>query len=292
MKLRKRRNYRNEPRLKGQTFNKIIPHIITVSAMCVGLTAIRFGLDGKWEFAVIAIVIAGVLDALDGRMARLLNVSSEFGAILDSLSDFICFGVAPALVLFFWSLHELGGIGWGLVLFFPVCCSLRLARFNSMDGKLPPYAYNYFTGVPAPAGAGLSLLPMVLSFGFGFNLAIYPLVPGVWIAIVSLLMVSQVPTYSFKAIKVPNRFVLPLLVIIGLLFAGFSGQPWSTLTVCMIAYMASFPLSVRSFTRLKMEAERLHDTQLNTISPIRNNDENKDDNDLSGGQGPSSLRTV
>lgn len=278
MKLGRRRKNRRTPRLKGQAINKIIPHIITVSAMCVGLTAVRFGLDGKWEFAVIAIVIAGILDALDGRMARLLNVTSEFGAILDSLSDFVCFGVAPAMVLFFWSLQELGGFGWGLALFFPVCCALRLARFNSMLGKLPPYAYNYFTGVPAPAGAGLSLLPMVVSFGFGLDLAAYPAVPGVWIVLVALLMVSHLPTYSFKAIKVPNRFVLPLLVVIGLLFAGVAGRPWDTLTLCMIAYMASFPFSVRSFNRLKAEAEHMHGlTPQSEESPSEKDEAESDD---------------
>ena len=252
------RKFRRTPRLKGQAINKIIPHMITVSAMCVGLTAVRFGLDAKWEYAVVAIIVAGILDALDGRMARLLNVTSEFGAILDSLSDFVCFGVAPAVVLFSWSLHELGGVGWGLVLFFTVCCSLRLARFNSMLGKLPPYAYNYFTGVPAPAAAGLSVLPMVISFGFTPDLAVFPVLAGVWIIVVALLMVSHLPTYSFKAIKVPNKLVLPLLLIIGLLFAGLAGRPWGTLTFCMIIYMASFPLSVRSFNRLKLEAEHLH----------------------------------
>ncbi|MDP6058010.1 MAG: phosphatidylcholine/phosphatidylserine synthase [Pirellulaceae bacterium] len=294
MKLPRRRKVRRTPRLKGQAINRIIPHIITVSAMCVGLTAVRFGLDGKWEFAVIAIVIAGILDALDGRMARLLNVTSEFGAILDSLSDFVCFGVAPAMVLFFWSLQELGGFGWGLALFFPVCCALRLARFNSMLGKLPPYAYNYFTGVPAPAGAGLSLLPMVVSFVFGFDLAAYPAVPGIWIVVVALLMVSHLPTYSFKAIKVPNRLVLPLLVMIGLLFAGAAGRPWGALTLCMIAYMASFPFSVRSFNRLKAEAEHMHGlpSQPSEVSSQEDEADDGAEDDKSDDHRRSNLRSV
>ena len=294
MKLGRRRQIRRTPRLKGQAISKIIPHIITVSAMCVGLTAIRFGLDGKWEFAVVAIVIAGILDALDGRMARLLNVTSEFGAILDSLSDFLCFGIAPAMVLFFWSLQELGGFGWGLALFFPVCCALRLARFNSMSGKLPPYAYNYFTGVPAPAGAGLSLLPMVVSIGFGVDLAAYPAVSGIWIALVALLMVSHLPTYSFKAIKIPNRLVLPLLVTIGLLFAGAAGRPWGTLTLCMIAYMTSFPFSIRSFNRLKAEAEHMHGRPSDPAEPSSAKDQKDDgpDDDESGDQRRPDLRSV
>ncbi len=150
---RRLRGTRRLPRLKGLTVGKLIPNLITVSAVCAGLTGIRFAVDGRWEHAVIAIIVAAILDALDGRMARILNASSEFGAQLDSLSDIVSFGVAPALVLYFWSLQTAGGIGWAVTLFFIVCCGLRLARFNSMLGKLPPYAYNYFTGVPAPAGA-------------------------------------------------------------------------------------------------------------------------------------------
>jgi CDP-diacylglycerol--serine O-phosphatidyltransferase len=293
MKLRGKRKHRRTPRFKGQTINKMIPHIITVSAMCVGLTAIRFGLDGKWEFAVGAIVIAGALDALDGRMARLLNVTSEFGAVLDSLSDFVCFGVAPAMVVFFWSLQELGGVGWGLALFFPVCCALRLARFNSMDGKLPPYAYNYFAGAPAPAGAGLCLLPMILSFAFGFDLATYPIVPAVWITLVAVLMVGQVPTYSFKSIKVPNRFLLPFLVIMGLLFAGIAGRPWETLTLCLVAYMASFPFSVHTFGRLKVEAEHLHSLQSEIAAVAPDEDDGEEGGDDSSDRRRSTnLRTV
>ena len=292
MKLVRRQKLRRTPRFKGQTINKMIPHIITVSAMCVGLTAIRFGLDGEWEFAVGAIVIAGALDALDGRMARLLNVTSEFGAVLDSLSDFVCFGVAPAMVLFFWSLQELGGVGWGLTLFFPVCCALRLARFNSMDGKLPPYAYNYFSGAPAPAGAGLCLLPMILSFAFHLELAIYPFLPAVWISLVALLMVSQIPTYSFKSIKIPNRFVLPFFVILGLMFAGIAGRPWETLTFCLVAYMVSFLFSVRSFHKLKSEAERLHESQSETVTPVTNEDEGHGNDGISDRRPPTNLRSV
>ena len=292
MKLARRQKLRRTPRFKGQTINKMIPHIITVSAMCVGLTAIRFGLDGEWEFAVGAIVIAGALDALDGRMARLLNVTSEFGAVLDSLSDFVCFGVAPAMVLFFWSLQELGGVGWGLTLFFPVCCALRLARFNSMDGKLPPYAYNYFSGAPAPAGAGLCLLPMILSFAFHLDLAIYPFVPAIWISLVALLMVSQIPTYSFKSIKIPNRFVLPFFVILGLMFAGIAGRPWETLMFCLVAYMVSFPFSVRSFHKLKSEAERLHASQSETVTPVANEGEGQGNDGISGRRHSTNLRSV
>ena len=163
----KRRRFRRVPRLKGQTVSKMIPNIITVGALSAGFTAIRFAFDGKWEFAVVAILVAAILDALDGRMARLLKSASDFGAELDSLSDVIAFGVAPAVVIYVWALSSVDGPGWIAALFFVVCAALRLARFNTTLGKLPPYAYNYFTGVPAPAGAGLAILPLVVSFEAG-----------------------------------------------------------------------------------------------------------------------------
>ncbi|MCK5276638.1 MAG: CDP-alcohol phosphatidyltransferase family protein, partial [Alphaproteobacteria bacterium] len=143
----RRKSRRGVPRFKGLSISKLIPNMITVGATCAGLTGVRFAIDEKWEFAVVAIIVAGVLDALDGRMARLLNSASDFGAELDSLSDFVSFGVSPALILYFWSLSSLGGIGWAVCLFLAICCGLRLARFNTNIGKLPPYAYNYFTGV-------------------------------------------------------------------------------------------------------------------------------------------------
>ena len=136
------------PRIPGLSINKLIPNILTMLALCAGLTSIRFAVHGMWKEAVIATVLAAILDGLDGRVARLLQGTSKFGAELDSLSDFVSFGVAPAMVLYFWVMREAGGFGWALVLLFSVCCALRLARFNTMIGEpdLPPYAYNFFTG--------------------------------------------------------------------------------------------------------------------------------------------------
>jgi len=145
---------RKIPRLKGMTVARLIPNMITVASTCAGLTGIRYALEARWEFAVAAILVAALLDALDGRMARLLRATSDFGAQLDSLSDFVAFGVSPALIVWLWSLSTLGGPGWGIALFFAVCCGLRLARFNSRLDTLPPYAYNYFQGVPAPCSVG------------------------------------------------------------------------------------------------------------------------------------------
>lgn len=256
---RRARGARRIPRLKGLTVGKLVPNLITVSAACAGLTAIRFAVESRWDYAVAAIIVAAILDALDGRMARILNASSEFGAQLDSLSDIVSFGVAPAMVIYFWSLQTAGGIGWAVTLFFIVCCGLRLARFNSMLGKLPPYAYNYFTGVPAPAGALMSLVPIVIVLAFDFEIFRDPIVPGIWSVIMAGLMVSQVPTYSFKRFKVPQPYVLPLFVLVGLMVAGLAGRPWMVLTLVALMYLMTFPFSIRSFHRLKAEAERLHE---------------------------------
>ena len=257
----KRRSRRQTPRLKGLSINRLIPNIVTVSATCAGLTSIRFAVDQQWEYAVTALILAAILDALDGRMARMLKAESDFGAQLDSLSDFVSFGVAPAFVMYFWSLQSSGGLGWGVAVFFIVCCGLRLARFNSMIGKLPPYAYNYFTGVPAPAGALFSLLPLVIGFSGGAEFLVHPGVVGPWLLLMAVMMVSPIPTYSFKRLKVPRRYVVPVLIIVGVIMAGLAEYPWKTLTVCAFIYFGSIPFSVRSFMHLKREAERLHDEE-------------------------------
>ena len=245
------------PRIPGLSINRLIPNILTLLALCAGLTSIRFGLHGAWQHAVLAIILAGILDGLDGRVARLLQGTSKFGAELDSLSDFVSFGVAPAMVLYFWTMQGAGGLGWAMVLLYTVCCGLRLARFNTMLGQadLPPYAYNFFTGVPAPAAAGVVLLPMVASFEFGSGFFDRPTVVSVFLLGVSFLMVSTIPTFSFKKVRIPNAWVLPMLLIIGLLAAFLVTEPWKTLAVVGFAYVGMIPLSVRSFRRLKAQAE-------------------------------------
>jgi CDP-diacylglycerol--serine O-phosphatidyltransferase len=255
---RYRRRSRRLPRLKGLSVGKLVPNFITVSALCAGLTGIRFAIEGRWDYAVAAIFLAAILDALDGRMARMLNASSEFGAQLDSLADIVSFGVAPAMVLYFWTLQDAGGVGWAVTLFFIVCCALRLARFNAMDGKLPPYAFNYFTGIPAPAGALMALLPVVIVLGFDIQAFSHPAVAGTWTVIMASMMVGRVPTYSFKRIRVPQVYVLPLLVCVGVLLAALASFPWKILTAVAVLYLLTLPLSVRSYALLKAEAERLH----------------------------------
>lgn len=239
-------------RLKDLSFNKLIPNILTVLALCAGLTAIRFGLQGRFEQAVVAIVLAAILDALDGRIARMLGGSTKFGAEMDSLSDVICFGVAPAVLLYQWVMNTAGSIGWALVLLYCVCCALRLARFNTRLGlsELPPWAYRFFTGVPAPAAAGVVLTPMMVSFELGSGIFSHVFVNALVIVSVSALMVSQVPTYSGKSIRVPHRYVLPLLLLVGLLAAFLVGAPWATLTAVSLAYVSSIPFSYLEFRRL------------------------------------------
>ncbi len=257
--FRRRRRHPRPPRITGRSINRMIPNILTLLALCAGLTSIRFGLHAKWEMAVSAIMLAAVFDGLDGRVARLLQGTSKFGAELDSLSDFVSFGVAPAMLLYFWTMQQAGGLGWALVLLFSVCCALRLARFNTMLGEpdLPPYAYNFFTGVPAPAAAGLVLMPMVVSFEIGNGVFDRPPVVAVFLLGVSFLMVSKVPTFSGKKMRVPHRWVLPLLLLVGLFAAFLVSEPWLTLAGIGLLYFAMIPVSVRAFRRLKEQAEHV-----------------------------------
>ncbi len=244
--------HKPRPRLSALPFNRLIPNILTVTALCAGLTAILYGVQGKWQWAVAAVAVAALLDALDGRVARLLGGSTRFGAELDSLSDFISFGVAPAILVFQWTLHDLRGAGWVVALVFAVCAALRLARFNTrLDATdQPVWAANFFTGVPAPAGGGLALLPMILSFEFGESLFRLPVLNAVMVVLVAYLMISRFPTYSFKRIRVPQRFVVLLLLVFGLLAALVATAPWLTLSVILIVYLGILPLSLRAHRRL------------------------------------------
>lgn len=270
----KRRKFRRVPQFKGQSLSKLIPNLITVGATCSGLTGIKFALDEKWEYAIFAIAVAGVLDLLDGGMARLLKSASEFGAELDSLSDFAAFGVSPALIMYFWTLESLGRFGWAVALFLVICCGLRLARFNTNLGKLPPYAYNYFTGVPAPMAAGLAILPLIAATALEVDFLREPAAVAVWTVAVALLMVSQLPTYSVKQVKIPQAAIFPVLVAFGVFLALLTVFPWWTLTAVGAIYLLSFPFSVRSYLRLKAEAERMQDE--------RDEEEDSDEGDGSG----------
>jgi CDP-diacylglycerol--serine O-phosphatidyltransferase len=213
-------------------------------------------MGGNFEGAVFAIIAAGIFDGLDGRMARLLKATSSFGAELDSLSDFVSFGVAPAAVLYLWTMSELHVLGWVIVLFFAVCCALRLARFNAgTTAEVTSYAAPFFSGAPAPAGAGLVMIPMFLSFEWGDWLFRSPYLSAVIITGIALLMVSKVPTVSLKRIRIPHRMVVPTLLAFGVATAFLTTAPWPTLMVVGVVYLSSIPLTIRSYYRLKRAAE-------------------------------------
>jgi CDP-diacylglycerol---serine O-phosphatidyltransferase len=233
-------------RLRGhRSVSSLIPNMLTIAALCAGLTAVRFAFLGRWEHAVTAIIIAAILDGLDGRMARLLNATSKFGAELDSLSDFVSFGAAPALIVYLWSTNLAGGIGWVAALFYAVCCALRLARFNTMlgDPNPPSWAKNYFTGVPAPAGAGLAVLPLMLVFEFGPGVFDRPAFGVVWLVVVGALMISRIPTFSMKQMRIPRGMTLPALIGAALLIGALASAPWATFVAVELLYLATIPVS-------------------------------------------------
>lgn len=253
---------RPRPRLTDLPFNRLIPNMLTVTALCAGLTAILYAIHEKWPLAVAAVLIAGLLDALDGRIARLLGGSSRFGAELDSLSDFVSFGVAPAILVFLWTLSDARGPGWVIALIFAVCAALRLARFNTRMGDTdrPAWAGNFFTGVPAPAGGGLVLLPMMLSFEFGGEALSQPWLNGPLMILVSYLMISRIPTYSFKQVRVPHRMVIPLLLAVGLIVAMLVTATWLTVAGVLALYIFSIPFSVRAYRLLAASGESAADS--------------------------------
>tara|TARA_B100000427_G_C15393243_1_gene544246 strand:+ start:131 stop:964 length:834 start_codon:yes stop_codon:yes gene_type:complete len=246
--------------LRVMPINKMIPNMLTLGALAAGMTGMRFAIEARWEAAAFSILVAAILDTLDGRVARLLKGSSKFGAELDSLSDFICFGVAPAMILYHWALEDAGRFGWFLVVMFAMCCAMRLARFNTMldDGKKPVWAGRFFTGVPAPAGAGLVLLPLILSFQVPDNVVPYlqnPYLVSVVLIVCGGLFVSTLPTFSFKNMKMARAWMMPLMIAVAVLAAFAVSDPWLALTAILTAYLISFPLSIRSYLWHKKRSE-------------------------------------
>jgi CDP-diacylglycerol--serine O-phosphatidyltransferase len=255
VRTRVRRPRTKARRLSPLSVNRMVPNVLTLLALCAGMTAIRFAINGQFQEATIAIIVAGVFDGLDGRLARLLKATSSFGAELDSLADFISFGVAPAAVLYLWTMAQLNSIGWAIVLFYAVCCALRLARFNTqLTAEPPPWLANFFSGAPAPAGAGLLMLPMFVSFEWGDWIPRSPYLNAVWISGVALLMVSNLPTVSLKRIRIPPHLVMPTLLGIGVATAFLTTAPWPTLTCVGAVYLASIPLTIRVSYRMRRAA--------------------------------------
>lgn len=238
---------------RGISFRAMIPNAVTVLALCFGLTGVRFAIGSEWEKALAAIIIAGVLDGMDGRIARLLRAQSRFGAELDSLSDNIAFGTAPALILFLWSLQHAPKFGWTAALALAVCCALRLARFNArIDAAEQPHkSAGFNTGVPAPAGAGLAFVPIFLWLvtGSDWFQAWFVVMP--WVLFVALLMISSIPTYSWSSIRIRKGWRLFALAAIAVLGAALLTAPWSTLLIVALIYLAMLPFSLASYQRVK-----------------------------------------
>ena len=233
--------------LEESAFGKFIPNALTLLGLCAGATAIRFAVSGHWQAAVIAIVVAAVLDTMDGRIARLLGLDSKFGAQLDSLADLVSFGIAPSVLVYQWTLFHGGGAGWTIALVFCVCCAIRLARFNteSEEEDDDASAGSHFTGVPAPAAACLILLPMLFAFQAHLPIASDPFLNGGWMALVSLLMVSRLPTLSLKNMYVPKRLKAPVIVAALALLLCVVIWPWSTFTAALLLYLGALPLGSR-----------------------------------------------
>lgn len=234
-------------------FRAMIPNAITAMALCLGLTGVRFAIGTEWEKALAAIVLAGVLDGMDGRIARLLRAQSKFGAELDSLSDNIAFGTAPALILFLWSLQEAPKFGWTASLALAVCCALRLARFNArLDAAEQPHkSAGFNTGVPAPAGAGLAFVPIFawLVTGNGWFQSWYVVMP--WTLFIAALMISSLPTYSWSSIRIRREWRLFALAGVAVLGAALLTAPWTTLLIVAILYLAMIPVALGSYSRVK-----------------------------------------
>jgi CDP-diacylglycerol--serine O-phosphatidyltransferase len=254
------RHRRRRRPLRAQPLIHLVPNIFTVMSLCAGLTAIRYGLDQRFELALALIVAAGVLDGLDGRSARLLKITSKLGAQLDSLADFLSFGVAPALLVYLWTLREVPTVGWSLALLFATCCALRLARFNTEleDSKQPAWMSRFFTGMPAPAAAGCLIMPMLASFALGQAWPQSWTLNALVALVVAVLMVSRVPTFSIKLIvvRVKPQWILPTLIGVGLLAAALLNAPWLTLLAVGVAYLVTLPVSIVVAWRLGRQHAR------------------------------------
>ncbi len=247
MALRPRRPVRGIP------LRAVVPNAITALALCSGLSGVRFAIAGEWERAVTMILIAGVLDGLDGRVARMLRGESRFGAELDSLADAISFGVAPALILYLWSLQFAPRIGWICVLMLAVFCALRLARFNAQidADEQPRKSAGYLTGVPAPAGAGLALLPLFVWLWSEEPIARAAWLVAPWTAAMAMLMVSSVPTYSWKSFRLRRTMRFEAIAAAVVLAAALVTAPWQTLTVISGVYLLTMPLSAMGYARFR-----------------------------------------
>ncbi len=240
-------------RLRARPLLHLVPNIFTILGLCAGFTGMRYALDQRYELAVALIAVAVMMDALDGRSARMLHITSRLGAQLDSLADFLSFGVAPAFLVYLWSLHEVRGVGWALAMLFATCSALRLARFNVEleDPEKPRWTLYFFTGVPAPAAAGLALLPMIASFVLGESWMRAWWLNAAMTLAVALLMVSRIPTFSLKRVRIKPEYVMPVLVVTMVVVVFLVTEPWATLSIVGALYLLSIPLSFLLARRMR-----------------------------------------
>ena len=264
-------NDNNKASGQALTLSKLIPNLITMMALIAGITSVQKALSGNFEVAVLLLLAAAILDVMDGAVARALKAQSEFGAQLDSLSDFLAFGVAPGLILYIWTLGDAGKLGWIAAVVFPVAAALRLARFNVMSATAadtPLWKKRFFTGVPTPAGAILSLFPLYVWFltpetfeGYRWGT---PLV-AVWAITVAALMVSRIPTFSIKYMKIPPKMMVPVMAFVALVVAALFNAPWVTLPIICIVYAASIPLIFHQYRKLEKE-HQADEEQLSSLA--------------------------
>jgi len=234
----------------------ILPNMLTLIGVCIGLTSIRFALDERFEFAIIAIIFAALIDGLDGRIARLIKGTSKVGKELDSLTDMISFGVAPAFIMYFWKLNTLERFGWLLCLIYVICVALRLARFNINSNQEPSWKDNFFEGVPSPAGAILVLTPLIISIsGFDYIQLNYNTIVPIFFVVTSFLLISKFPSYSFKKIVIPRRTTIFLLFGIVLFFGLLLIYTFNVIAISAVIYVFLLPISYLHFQKIKKKHE-------------------------------------
>ena len=239
----------------------LLPNILTLGGVCLGISSIKFSIDGNFNLAVILILLAAILDALDGRIARLIKGTSEFGKELDSLTDFVSFGIAPVFILYFWELNNYGKLGWAIALIYSVCCVLRLARFNLTKIEIQQdWKNNFFEGIPSPAGGLLILMPLIYDLSeLKLNLNIKSLTPY-FTVLVALLLVSKIPTLSLKKISISSKTTIFLLLFVGLIFISLLFYTFETLLAFGLIYLISIPISVVIFKKQQKKfSEKISD---------------------------------
>ena len=226
----------------------ILPSILTLIGVCLGISSIKFAMDGNFTFAVLFLVVAAILDGLDGRVARIIKGTSDFGKELDSLTDFVSFGIAPAFIIYFWELNKYGKIGWLIVLLFSVCCVLRLARFNlTKFEKNDEWKNNFFQGIPSPAGGCLILFPLMFELSNFSTFIDIKVITPYFMVLVSILLISKVPTFSFKKIAIRRNMTIFLLLGVGLFFVSIIQFTFETLTACCVIYLTLIPLGIYNY---------------------------------------------